>query len=169
MSPARALRVLFLCTGNSARSQMAEALLQQKAKGAFAVASAGTRPAREVNPLAVEILREYRIDWTGRRPKGIDHVIEERWDFVITVCDRARASCPIVPGQPVAAHWGLTDPADVTGTHEERLRAFRDAAVQLSRRIDLLLALPMDKLTRRDVGERLRAIGAPAEASAESQ
>ena len=159
MNPTRPLRLLFLCTGNSARSQIAEALVTHKARGRFVAGSAGSHPTPVVNPLAITVLGEHGIRWDGHRPKSIDDVIGERWDFVITVCDRAKEACPIFPGQPVFAHWGLPDPAEATGTQQERLRVFRDTAVQLCRRIDLMLALPIEKLERHAVEERLRAIG----------
>ena len=156
------IRLLFLCTGNSARSQIAEALLSRKAPGRFVAGSAGSHPASAVNPLAIEVLKEHGIDWQGRSPKSIDDVIGERWDFVISVCDRAKDSCPVFPGQSVFAHWGLPDPADATGTREQRLPVFRETATQLGRRIDLLLALPIEKLDRHVVAERLGEIGASA-------
>ncbi len=152
-------RLLFLCTGNSARSQIAEALLTTKSRGRFVAGSAGSHPATAVNPLAIAVLGEHGIGWQGRRPKSVDEVIGEPWDFVITVCDRAKESCPIFPGQPVLAHWGLPDPAEATGTHESKLRVFRETALQLGRRIDLMLALPLEKLERDALQERLRAIG----------
>jgi arsenate reductase len=154
------LSVLFLCTGNSARSQIAEALLATRGKDRFRVGSAGVHPATRVNPYAVEILREYGIDWTGRLPKTIDEVIDQPWDFVITVCDRAKESCPIFPGQPALAHWGMPDPAEVQGDDATKRAAFRNTAVTLARRIDLLLALPFASLERKARDERVRRIGA---------
>lgn len=153
------LSVLFLCTGNSARSQIAEALLATRGKGRFRVGSAGVHPAAQVNPYAVEILREYGIDWTGRVPKTIDEVIDQPWDFVITVCDRAKESCPILPGQPALAHWGMPDPAEAPGDDGTKRAAFRTTAVTLARRIDLLLALPFESLERKARDERVRRIG----------
>jgi protein-tyrosine-phosphatase len=100
------LRVLFLCTQNSARSQIAEALLQRKGRGRFEVASAGTDPAPRVHPLAVEVLNAHEIAWSDKRPKPVSAVPGEPWDFVITVCDKARETCPTFPGQPIFAHWG---------------------------------------------------------------
>lgn len=141
-------RLLFLCTGNSARSQMAEAILNAKGKNRFAAASAGSRPAAAVNRYALETLREFRIPWSGHPPRSVDGVEREPWDFVITVCDRAKESCPIFPGQPVVAHWGMPDPADVEGDDAMKRAAFRDAFLLLNRRIELLLALPVDKLER---------------------
>jgi protein-tyrosine-phosphatase len=152
-------RVLILCTGNSARSQIAEALLARKGRGRFTVASAGSRPAAQVNPLAVAVLAEAGIDWTGRTPKGIDDVATQSWDFVITVCDRAREACPIFPGTPILAHWGMPDPAEVEGNQATRLRAFHDTLTVLARRIDLFLALPAEKLDRMILEQRVRAIG----------
>jgi arsenate reductase len=139
--------VLFLCTGNSARSQIAEALLATRGKDRFRVASAGVRPAKEVNPHAVDVLRDYGIDWSGRHPKSIDDIIDQQWDLVIiTVCDRAKESCPIFPGRPTFAHWGMDDPAEVRGDEAAKRAAFRITALSLARRIDLLLALPTEKL-----------------------
>lgn len=155
----RPLRVLFLCTGNSARSQIAEALLQRKGREGFIAASAGSRPAPAVNPLTVEVLRNHGVEWEGKRPKSVDAVRGHHWDFVITVCDRAREACPTFPGQPVFAHWGLSDPAEAMGTHEQRLHAFHEIVQQLSRRIDLMLALPIEKLERQALEARMRMIG----------
>ncbi len=156
----RPLRVLILCTGNSARSQMAEAILNQKGRGRFVAESAGSQPASRVNPYAVEALREAGIDWRGRQPRGIDGLVSQSWDIVITVCDRAREACPIFPGQPALAHWGMEDPASVGGNDETKRQAFREALQLISRRIDLMLALPAEKLERLALQERLRAIGA---------
>jgi arsenate reductase len=151
-------RILFLCTGNSARSQIAEALVATKASDRFDAASAGSKPAARVNPLAVEVLGDVGIDWTGRVPKGLDAVASERWDIVITVCDRAKDACPVFPGQPASAHWGMEDPAEVEGTREERLSAFTRTRQILARRIDLLLALPLEKLDRLSLERRLDGI-----------
>jgi arsenate reductase len=156
---ARALRVLFLCTGNSARSQLAEAVLNRKGVGRFHAESAGSRPAARVNLYAVETLRIHGYEWLSRPPRGLDSVLDQQWDFVITVCDRARESCPIFPGQPMTAHWGMPDPAEVEGTDQEKRRAFNEAFLLINRRIDLLLALPMPKLERLALKQRIRAIG----------
>ena len=157
--PDRRFRILILCTGNSARSQIAEALMARKGAGRFTVASAGSRPTAQVNPFAIRVLAEAGIDWSGRTPKGIDGLDREPWDFVITVCDRAREACPIFPGQPIMAHWGMPDPAEVEGDEAVKLRAFRETFTVLSRRIDLLLALPMDKLDRLRLERSVREIG----------
>jgi len=153
------LRVLFLCTQNSARSQIAEALLRSRGDPRLVVASAGTQPGDRVNPLAVEILSERGIDWSSARPKAIEDLAGERWDLVITVCDRARESCPVFPGRPMTAHWGVPDPAAVVGDDATRRRAFRDAAQILGRRIDLMAALPFHELEALALEQRLRAIG----------
>jgi arsenate reductase len=162
--PSNVLSVLFLCTGNSARSQIAEALLATRGKGRFSAGSAGVLPASRVNPFAVEILHDYGIDWSGRVPKTIDDVRDMHWDFVITVCDRAKESCPIFPGNPTFAHWGMEDPAEVQGDDAEKRAAFRITAVTLARRIDLLLALPMATLEKRVRDDRVRSIGVSANA-----
>ena len=154
------LRVLILCTGNSARSQMVEAILNQKGRGRFTAESAGSQPAARVNPYAIEALQEAGIDWKGRRPRGVDDLGSRSWDIVITVCDRAKEACPIFPGQPALAHWGMEDPASVEGDDDTKRRAFREALQLISRRVDLMLALPVEKLERLALQERLRAIGA---------
>lgn len=136
----RPFRVLFLCTGNSARSQMAEALLNWKGKGRFAAESAGSRPASRVNPLAIATLRQYDIPWRGRAPRGIDGLEREQWDFVITVCDRAKEACPIFPGQPVLAHWGMPDPADAGGDLVTKQTAAGDRGVR--RRVAAAARIP---------------------------
>ncbi len=155
----RPLRVLFLCTGNSARSQIAETILNRVGRGRFVAESAGARPAPRVNPLAIEVLERYGYFWTGHAPRGLAGLQQEDWDFVITVCDRAKEACPIFPGQPVIAHWGMPDPAAVAGTPEERRRAFEDALLTIRRRLDLFVSLPIEKLTRLALEKRVRAIG----------
>jgi len=154
----REFRLLFLCTGNSARSQMAEAILNDRGEGRFKSESAGSKPAARVNPLAIETLREHGIEWQGHPPRTVDGLERESWDFVITVCDKAKESCPIFPGQPVLAHWAMPDPAETVGAEAAR-RAFRDAYVLIARRIDLLLALPIEKLDRLALEAKLQAIG----------
>ena len=157
--PSSMYRVLFLCTGNSARSQMAEALLNSKGKGRFRAESAGSEPAARVNPIAIETLREYGVSWEGHPPRGISGLEREPWDFVITVCDRAKEARPIFPGQPALAHWGMPDPAKIEGDDDARRAAFRGAFMLISRRIDLLLELPLEKLDRLAREARIRAIG----------
>lgn len=155
----KVFRVLFLCTGNSARSQIAEALVNRKGHGRFVAESAGSSPAARVNPYAIEVLRDSGIEWMGHAPRGLDGLERERWDFVITVCDRAREACPVFPGQPILAHWGMPDPAAVEGDDRAKRAAFVDAFTVLSRRVDLLLALPIEKLERLVLEARVRTIG----------
>jgi arsenate reductase len=153
------LRVLILCTGNSARSQIAEALLARKGAGRIHADSAGSKPAARVNPYAVRVLAEHGIAWEGRKPKGIDAAIGVPWDVVITVCDNAREACPVFPGSTVMAHWGMPDPAEVDGGDDDKLQAFRETLAVLNGRIDRLLALPLATMDARERRDRIRAIG----------
>lgn len=157
------LNVLFLCTGNSARSILAEAYLNSAARGRFKAYSAGSHPAGKVNPFALELLSRNRIDTAGYRSKSWDEFAQPdapTLDFVLTVCDNAaREVCPIWPGQPITAHWGVQDPAAVTGTDDEKRDAFRRAFAALRTRIDRLLALPVEKLDRRVLKKKLDEIG----------
>jgi arsenate reductase (thioredoxin) len=134
------ISVLFLCTGNSARSQLAEALLDQAGGGDFLVESAGTEP-KGINPYTVRVLAEVGIDWSGARSKPAQKFLDRSWDYVITVCDRARQSCPVFPGQYNSLHWGIEDPAEVDGTDEQKLAAFRQAYLELSMRIRPFITL----------------------------
>ena len=127
-------RVLFVCTGNSARSQMAEALLGRVGGPAFAAFSAGTEP-KGINPYAVRVLAERGIDWSGARSESVETYLGRPFDYVITVCDRARQSCPVFPGPGVRLHWGLEDPAEVEGGDDLKLAAFRRTAEELTGRI----------------------------------
>jgi arsenate reductase len=128
------IRVLFVCTHNSARSQIAEALLGRYGGPDFEAFSAGTEATR-VNPVAVRALAEAGIDWAGARSKVITEFLDQRFDYVITVCDRARESCPVFPGSTNTLHWGLDDPSEVTGTDEERLAAFRRTEREVAGRL----------------------------------
>ena len=139
MSHRPPIRVLFVCTGNSARSQMAEALLARAGGGDLAVASAGTHP-RGVHPCTVRVLAEVGIDWSGARSTPLTAVTDESWDHVITVCDRARQACPVFPGHPITAHWDLEDPAEVGGTDEARMAAFRHTRDELERRVAVFVS-----------------------------
>jgi protein-tyrosine-phosphatase len=150
---------LFLCTGNSARSQMAEAILNRKGGGRFRAESAGSQPAERVNPLAVEALSSAGIDWSGHAPRGLDGLEGREYDIIITVCDRAREACPIFPGRPIMAHWGMPDPAAVVGHDATKRRAFDTALQLISRRLDLMLALPAASLERMVLEQRVREIG----------
>jgi arsenate reductase len=151
-------RILILCTGNTARSQMAEAIINHRGKGRIIAESAGSHPASHVSPWAVEALRDAGIEWHGHLPRGLAGLEQQRWDAVITVCDHAKESCPIFPGQPVQVHWGMPDPADVEGSDEEVRQAFLDAFSLLSRRIEHLLALPLHSMERAACRTRLQAI-----------
>ena len=124
------VRVLFLFTGNSARSQIAEALLQHKGGERFIVASAGTHPAPQVQPEAIAALRSRGIEWSRRRPKGIEAIKDDQWDLVITLCDRSRESCPTLSSRPVTAHWGIPDPAAIDEP-ARRMTAFADTLALL--------------------------------------
>lgn len=147
--PEKPLRVLFICTHNSARSQIAEALLTRKGKGSFDVASAGSQPAEHIHPLTVRALQEFGIAWSERVPKGFDAVADREWDLVILVCEQGRETCPAFHGNPMFAQWAIEDPAAAEGTEEKRLAAFRDAIAFLNRRIDLMLSLPIERLESR--------------------
>jgi arsenate reductase len=154
------LNVLFLCTGNSARSILGEYLLRRIGDQRFETYSAGTVPTGKVNAFALRVLRElYHIDATGARSKSTDEYKDFHFDFVITVCDNARESCPVWPGQPIVAHWGVPDPALATGTDAEIFEEFRRTALLLQRRIELFCALPFDKLDRLRLEKLTREIG----------
>jgi protein-tyrosine-phosphatase len=140
----RLVRVLFLCTHNRARSQMAEGLLRHLTGGTVWVASAGTVATR-VHPLAIAVMAERGIDISGQRSKQVDEFAGEDFDFVITVCDNARESCPLFPGEPEQIHWSIPDPSAVEGDEEEKLLAFRGAAEELLVRIRHLLILIENK------------------------
>ena len=138
----QSLRVLFLCTGNSARSQMAEALLRQLSHGRIDVFSAGSLPQPRVHPVAIATLKErYGIDPGDLHPKSLDRFLGEHFDYVITVCDRAAESCPVFPGDPERIHWSFEDPAAVHGDEAQR-RAFEIVANGLAGRFRIWLALP---------------------------
>jgi arsenate reductase (thioredoxin) len=129
------LRVLFVCTGNSARSIMAEALLRKHGGGAFEVFSAGTHP-RGINPLTLRVLEDAGLATRGLRSKSVEEFLGQHFDFVITVCDQARQVCPVFPGSQESMHWGYDDPGEATGTDDERLAAFRSVFTQLGLRIN---------------------------------
>jgi len=155
--------VLFLCTGNSARSILAEAILNQKGKPNFTAYSAGSHPAGRVNPGALQLLETAKLPTAGLRSKSWDEFAKPaapKMDFVFTVCDNAANEvCPVWPGQPVTAHWGIPDPAAAAGTPEQIERAFRDAFVTLERRIDLFLSLPLSSLDELALKQSVDQIG----------
>lgn len=132
--------------------------MNRKARGRFVASSAGSRPAARVNPFAIEALREVGIEWNGHSPRSVDDFMGEKFDFVITVCDKAKEACPVLPGHPIHAHWGMEDPADVEGTDADKSHAFAAARTLIARRIDLMLALPIEKLQRVTLGKRLDEI-----------
>ena len=155
--------VLFLCTGNSARSILAEVLLNSRGQGRFKAYSAGSQPVGRVNPHALEFLRHAGLPIEGLRSKSWDEFAQPgapSLDFVFTVCDNAAHEvCPIWPGQPVTAHWGLPDPAAVQGSDADKQQAFRDTFVALDRRIGLLTSLPIAGLDQLALARKLAEIG----------
>jgi arsenate reductase len=159
-------KVLILCTGNSARSIIGEYLLRDKGEGRFETYSAGAKPTGKVNPLAIWVLKEcYGIDASDARSKSWDEFKDVKFDFIITVCDHAKESCPIFPGRPVTAHFGSPDPAECSGTEEEKGLLFVQVAHQISRRLDLFCALPDHQLEPRrirEIGEMFPIEGKPA-------
>ncbi len=159
----RPLNVLFLCTGNSARSIIAESLLNQWGRGRFVGYSAGSFPKGEVHPVALELLSNMKVPTAGLRSKSWDEFAAPgapQMDFVFTVCDNAASEvCPIWPGQPMSAHWGIADPAAVSGSEKERRAAFRAAFSELDSRIKILTSLPIASLDRIKLQERLNSIG----------
>jgi arsenate reductase (thioredoxin) len=159
----KTFNVLFLCTGNSARSILAEAYLNSAGKGRFKAYSAGSKPAGKVNPFAIDLLKANRLEVADLRSKNWDEFARPdapKTDFIFTVCDNAAGeACPYWPGQPMTAHWGVEDPAAVEGSDEDKRRAFVLAFQQLSRRINLMLALPIEKLSGQALRAKLEEIG----------
>ena len=156
--------ILFLCTGNSARSIMGEALLSHHGRGRFNAYSAGSQPAGQVNPLTLKVLTEAGLPVEGLRSKSWDEFTVPGApviDFVFTVCDKAAAeTCPIWPGRPVSAHWGITDPAAVEGDEATRVAAFHRALHAMDQRVRLFLELPVERLAKKSLQEELQRIGA---------
>jgi arsenate reductase (thioredoxin) len=163
----RTYNVLFLCTGNSARSILAEVMLNAMGQGRFRAFSAGSHPKGEVNPFAIELLQKNRMRTEGLRSKSWDEFATpgaQPLDFVFTVCDQAAGEvCPIWPGQPMTAHWGVADPAAVEGSDEAKRRAFFKAYSELQHRLSIFVSLPIDRLDRLTLQKRLREIGQVAE------
>ena len=158
-----AFNVLFLCTGNSARSILAESLLQHWSRGNFVAHSAGSQPKGEVHPYALDLLRSLKLPSEGFRSKSWEEFAQAdspRLDFVFTVCDSAaNEPCPVWPGQPMTAHWGVPDPAAVEGTELQKRPAFREAFRQLENRIKIFTALPLATLDRMSLKTKLDEIG----------
>jgi arsenate reductase len=159
----RPFNVLFLCTGNSARSILAEALINSWGRGKFIGFSAGSSPKGKVHPIALELLKHMKMSTEGMRSKSWDEFAKSgapKLDFVFTVCDNAaNETCPVWPGQPMTAHWGVADPAAVEGSETDQWLAFRTAFRELESRIKIFTSLPIRSLDRVKLQERLHAIG----------
>ncbi len=157
------LNVLFLCTGNSARSILAEAILNFRGQGKFRAFSAGSHPKGEVHPMALDLIRAMKMPTEGLGSKSWDEFARPgapQMHFIITVCDNAKGEvCPIWPGMPMTAHWGVPDPAAAEGNAAERALAFRDAFAMLARRIDLFTSLPFETLSKMALQKRVDRIG----------
>jgi len=157
------LNVLFLCTRNSARSIMAEVVLNRLGRGKFKAYSAGSQPAGAINPIALQVLHQAHYDTSGLHSKSWDEFAKPgapKLDFVFTVCDNAAQEvCPIWPGQPMTAHWGLPDPVKAQGSDAERHLAFADALRMLTNRIGIFVSLPFDKLSKLSLQKHLDEIG----------
>lgn len=169
----RIYHVLFLCTGNSARSILAEAILNHSGGGRFKGWSAGSHPKGSVHPMALELLRQMHLPTEGLRSKGWDDFAAAgapEMDFVFTVCDDAAGeTCPIWPGHPITAHWGVPDPAAVGGLEATRMQAFRDAFRRLERRIQLFLAVRLKELSRAETERKVAEIGRLRDDAAEDK
>lgn len=162
-TPTKSYNVLFICTHNSARSIMAEGLMNSMGSSNFKAWSAGSQPSGEVNPFALKTLASMRIPTDGYRSKDWDEFAltgAPELDFVFTVCDKAAGEvCPVWPGQPMTAHWGVADPAAFQGTDEEKIKVFWHTAVILRRRIELMLALPLASLDQMSIQREIKDIG----------
>ena len=153
-------KFLFLCTGNSARSIIGEYLLRRLGGERFQVFSAGAFPTGKVNPFAIQVLKDfYNIDASDARSKSWEELNDAEFDFVVTVCDNARESCPVWPGQPIVAHWSSPDPAAVEGSDEEKYRAFKEVSFQINHRLQLFTSLPLEKLDRLELIKAMQVIG----------
>ena len=163
MLPDRIFNVLFLCTGNSARSIFGESLINQWGQGRFRGFSAGSHPTGQVNPMALDLLKRLNLPTGNLHSKAwseFEGVDAPEMDFVFTVCDQAAAEeCPVWPGQPMTAHWGVADPAAVEGDEKQRMLAFRRAFSELENRIKIFVSLPLDKLEGLSLQHRLDEIG----------
>ncbi|HTV79759.1 MAG TPA: arsenate reductase ArsC [Steroidobacteraceae bacterium] len=159
----RVYNVLFLCTGNSARSILAEAILNDRGRGQFKAFSAGSHPKGTVHPMALALLEREGLPTVGLRSKAWDEFAKAgspAMDFVFTVCDNAAGEvCPVWPGQPILAHWGVPDPAAVDGSELEQTKAFREAYRDLGRRIDFFLNIPIQSIDKMSLDKRVREIG----------
>jgi arsenate reductase len=151
-------KVLFLCTHNSARSQIAEAILNSKGKGNVIAYSAGNCPAESVNPYAQLVMQELGVDMSKYKPKSISNFLNEEFDFVITLCDKMKNECPSFNKNVIYAHWGFPDPNSFEGNDEEILKQYRNIKNELIARINVLLSLPLEKLDRASVRKKLNEI-----------
>ncbi|HYM20738.1 MAG TPA: arsenate reductase ArsC [Candidatus Kapabacteria bacterium] len=152
-------KILFLCTGNSCRSQMAQGLMSKLGGERFEAFSAGSYPSGYVHPLAIKTMNEMGIDISQNVSKSLDQYIGIPWNFIITVCDDAREACPVFPGGHITAHWGFEDPAKFVGGEAETRQFFREIARQIERRIQLFLALPEEKLSALEYEKAVKKIG----------
>jgi arsenate reductase len=152
-------RILFLCTGNSCRSQMAQVIMNWLGKGRFEALSAGSKPSGYVHPLAIKTLEDSHLPTEGLRSKSWEEFEGQTFDFILTVCDWAKESCPVWPGQPITAHWGFEDPAEATGTDEQKERVFRKVFAEIQTRIRLFIALSMESLPHFELEKRVNTIG----------
>jgi arsenate reductase len=170
-NPVKLLNVLFLCTGNSARSIMAERILNREGRGKFRAYSAGSQPTGKINPFALNLLRKMNYDVSNLRSKSWDEFAgpdAPKLDFVFTVCDdAANEVCPVWPGQPMTAHWGLPDPSKAQGNDAEKAFAFDDCMRMLNQRIGIFVSLPLDKLNKLSLQQHLDEIGRTKAASRE--
>lgn len=152
-------KVLFLCVQNSARSQMAEAILNEKTRGDLIAFSAGSEPTEKINPFAEKIIAAMGINTDGLRPKSIASIENEDFDFIFTLCDKMQETCPSFPGKPIYAHWGVEDPALFSGTEQEKKEKFREVFLIIANRINRFLNLSLDSLPREELEELLKRIG----------
>ena len=169
----KVINVLFLCTGNSARSVMAEVILNRAGQGKFKGFSAGSQPKGQIHPYTLDLLKKLHYDVSGLRSKSwmeFSRPDAPKLDFVFTVCDdAAKETCPVWPGQPMTAHWGIPDPAAATGTEAEIRFAFADALRMLTNRINIFVSLPLSSLDQLSLQKRLDAIGTAKEAPGKSE
>ena len=152
-------KILFLCSKNSARSQMAEVIMNHRAGDQFITYSAGSQPADQIHPLAYQVLTNSGYDMTGKYPKSMEEYYGVDFDFIITLCDSMKETCPVFPGQPIYAHWGMPDPAGFQSSDDEKLRFFRKTMLEITYRINLLLNLPIEKLDRLALEMKVKEIG----------